>query len=148
MALFEWSEKYSVGIREIDDQHKKLIGLVARLQDAMREGKGKAVLDKVLAELIQYTRTHFAAEERIMQTNGYPDFEGAGLVRQKVDIAQKGNHTTDFTDADAAAPFGRKLDTSTWHHHENMTTMQEIDRMIHRRFKHRGGVSVKKAGQQ
>jgi hypothetical protein len=75
--------------------------------------------------------------------NGYPDFEGAGLVRQKVDISQKPNRTTDFTDADAAAPLGPKLDTNTWHHHENTTTMQEIDRMIHRRFTHRGGVSVK-----
>jgi RHS repeat-associated protein len=76
--------------------------------------------------------------------NGYPDFEGAGVVRQKVDISQKPNRTTDFTDADAAAPLGPKLDTNTWHHHENTTTMQEIDRMIHRRFTHRGGVSVKK----
>jgi hemerythrin len=75
MALFAWNEKYSVNIREIDDQHKKLIGLVGRLNDAMREGKGKQTLDDVLRNLIQYTKTHFAAEERLMKTHGYPDFE-------------------------------------------------------------------------
>lgn len=75
MAMFGWSEKYSVNILEIDDQHKKLIGMVGQLHNAMREGKGKQVLDEVLRNLIQYTRTHFAAEERIMKANGYPEYE-------------------------------------------------------------------------
>ncbi len=73
--MFEWSEKYSVGIREIDEQHKKLIGMIAQLHEAMRQGKGKQVLGDVLGNLIQYTRSHFAAEERIMKANGYPDYE-------------------------------------------------------------------------
>lgn len=75
MSVFTWSERYSVNIREIDEQHKKLIGMVDRLHDAMRQGQGKLILDKILKELIQYTRTHFAAEERIMKANGYPDYE-------------------------------------------------------------------------
>ena len=83
--------------------------------------------------------------------NGYPDFEGGGYVRQKVDIDDlKGNHGTspggDFGKADAKAPKGPKLETNTWHHHENGRTMQEVDRKIHDRFKHRGGVSNIKNG--
>jgi hypothetical protein len=75
---------------------------------------------------------------------GNPDFAEAGLVRQSVEIRQKGNYTTDPADADAAAPLGPKLPENTWHHHENLTTMQEIDRVIHNRFSHRGGVSGRK----
>jgi len=82
----------------------------------------------------------------VTYVNGYPNFEAAGLVRQKVDIEVKGNYTTDFTLADAEAPLGPKLDTSTWHHHENVTTMQEVDRKVHRRFTHKGGVSLYKGG--
>ena len=83
--------------------------------------------------------------------NGYPDFEGGGYIRQNVDIQDlKGNHGTnpggDFGKADAAAPKGPKLSTNTWHHHENGKTMQEIDKKIHNRFKHRGGVSNIKKG--
>lgn len=73
--MFGWNEKYSVNIREIDDQHKKLIGMVGQLHDAMRQGKGKQALDEVLRNLIQYTRTHFATEERLMKVNGYPEYE-------------------------------------------------------------------------
>jgi hemerythrin-like metal-binding protein len=75
MELFAWSEKYSVNVRQIDEQHKKLIGLVAQLNNAMRQGKGKDVLGKVLDELAKYTITHFRDEERIMQSAGYPDLE-------------------------------------------------------------------------
>ena len=75
MGIFEWSEKYSVNIKEIDNQHKKLIGMVGQLNSAMRQGKGKDALGKILADLIQYCRTHFADEERIMKAGGYPDYE-------------------------------------------------------------------------
>lgn len=75
MGVFGWSEKYSVSIREIDEQHKKLIGFVGQLNDAMRQGKGREALGKILMDLIQYTRTHFATEERIMKANSYPDYE-------------------------------------------------------------------------
>lgn len=91
MALFAWSEKYSVNIREIDDQHKKLIGMVVQLNDAMRQGKGKQALGEVLRDLIQYTRTHFAAEERLMEANGYPEYEShkakhESMTRKVADI--------------------------------------------------------------
>ncbi|WP_440963534.1 HNH endonuclease [Massilia sp. GER05] len=79
--------------------------------------------------------------------NGFPDFEGGGYVRQSVDIDMVPNHTTDFINANKTAPLGPKLPTNTWHHNENGVTMQEIDKIIHSRFTHRGGVSIMK-GQQ
>ncbi len=75
MENFEWSEKYSVNVKQIDEQHKKLIGIVAQLNTAMRQGKGKDIIGKVLEELAKYTITHFKDEERIMKSAGYPDFE-------------------------------------------------------------------------
>lgn len=74
MEAFEWSEKYRVGVREIDDQHSKLIALVVRLNGAMRLGQGRQALGGILSELVKYAVTHFAAEERLMQTYGYPGY--------------------------------------------------------------------------
>ncbi len=75
MTLINWNTNYSVGIAEIDDQHKKLIALINDLYDAMRRGNGKAALGRVLADLLDYTIYHFNAEERLFQKYAYPDFE-------------------------------------------------------------------------
>ncbi|NOZ76820.1 MAG: hypothetical protein GXO65_03915 [Euryarchaeota archaeon] len=34
MPLLEWSDKYSLGIREIDEQHRDLIAMINYLHDA------------------------------------------------------------------------------------------------------------------
>jgi hemerythrin len=75
MALITWNEGFSVKVKQFDDQHKKLIDMVNELHDAMKIGKGKDVLEKILAGLIQYTNTHFANEERLMKLHDYPDYE-------------------------------------------------------------------------
>ncbi len=84
MATLKWTDQYSVNIQEIDSQHQRLINLVAALDDAMRQGKGRDVLDKTMKELIHYTRSHFAAEERLMAANGYPDYEDHKSRHQKM----------------------------------------------------------------
>lgn len=75
MALITWNESYSVKVKQFDDQHKKLIDMMNELHDAMKIGKGKDALEKILAKLIQYTVTHFANEERLMKQHNYPNYE-------------------------------------------------------------------------
>ena len=72
MALMEWNSTLSVSVPGIDAQHQKLIALVNRLHDAMRAGKGAAMIGAVLDELVAYTRTHFAHEEALMRAHRYP----------------------------------------------------------------------------
>jgi len=71
MSVMNWDEKYSVGIMKIDDQHKKLIALVNKLYEAMREGKGKEVLISILAETLEYTKYHFETEEAMFEKFSY-----------------------------------------------------------------------------
>ncbi len=75
MPLLTWNDSYSVKVRKFDDQHKKLIDLINQLHDAMMVGKGKDVMTDVLKSLVDYTRTHFAAEEAMMRLYNYPDYE-------------------------------------------------------------------------
>ncbi|MDO6819047.1 PAAR-like protein [Zobellia sp. 1_MG-2023] len=76
--------------------------------------------------------------------NGFPDF--SPYSRQSVDIGkQKGNHSTDYTKANQASKkIPPKKDNTTWHHHEDGKTMMEVDKKIHDRFTHSGGVSKTK----
>jgi hemerythrin len=72
MALLEWEQGFSVNVAEIDRQHQKLIGMINALNDAMREGKGKEVLARILGELSVYAGDHFAVEEKYFEKFGYP----------------------------------------------------------------------------
>ncbi|MDQ7832682.1 MAG: bacteriohemerythrin [Desulfovibrionaceae bacterium] len=74
MALLEWNDRLSVNIREIDDQHKKLVDMVNRLHAAMKEGKADAIAMQIVADMKNYAASHFATEERHMKTHGYPDY--------------------------------------------------------------------------
>ena len=48
MASLALNDNYSVNIKEIDDQHKRLLTLVGNLLAAMLQGQGKQALGKVL----------------------------------------------------------------------------------------------------
>ena len=74
----------------------------------------------------------------------YPDFKSAGMVIQEVPIGKFESYYKDFQKADELAPKGPKASTSTWHHHQNGTTMQEVNAKLHSRFTHEGGMALSK----
>lgn len=73
--MFEWNPQLDTGIEEIDQQHRKLVGMLARLFDAMHTGAGKSVLAEILTGLETYAEQHFAVEEQFMRDCDYPEFE-------------------------------------------------------------------------
>jgi hemerythrin len=75
MALLTWNDAYSVNVKEMDDQHKKLLEMINLLHDAMKVGQGKDIVGKVLGGLTDYTRRHFTAEENLMKIHGYTGYE-------------------------------------------------------------------------
>jgi hemerythrin len=75
MSLITWNDNLSVNVGEIDKQHQQLIKLINDLDDAMRQGKGKLILGKIVAGLIDYTSFHFSTEEKHFSQLGYPGAE-------------------------------------------------------------------------
>jgi hemerythrin len=78
MANIIWNDTYSVGVKAMDEQHKKLVAMANQLHEAMGAGKGREVLEPVLNEMIEYTKLHFTAEEKLLAKYNYP-----GLDAQK-----------------------------------------------------------------
>lgn len=72
MPLFAWNDSYSVDAPAMDAQHKNLIKLLNDLHHGMTHGAGKEALGSVLDQLIRYTQSHFADEEKAMQAAAYP----------------------------------------------------------------------------
>jgi hemerythrin-like metal-binding protein len=84
---FEWDQKNSVHVAEIDQQHRQLFEMVNALDAAMRQGKSKDVLGKTLDDLIGYAGVHFACEEKYFEKFGYPEAEEH--KREHMDFADK-----------------------------------------------------------
>ncbi len=84
MNIVTWGPQYSVGVGKFDKQHQVLFDIINELFSAMSEGKGQTELAEVLNRLINYTKTHFAAEELLMQTYQYPEYPGHLVQHQEL----------------------------------------------------------------
>ena len=72
MAFIDWKPEFSVGIVRLDEDHRHLISLLNQLRSAMADDQGRFALRSILEGLIWYTRSHFKAEEELMQRYDYP----------------------------------------------------------------------------
>ena len=62
----EWSNELSVGIEEIDSQHKVLVDLLNEVHEAIQRGRTLEATRDIIARLDEYARVHFAVEESLM----------------------------------------------------------------------------------
>ncbi len=70
-----WDKILSVGIDEIDEDHRKLVGIFNVLNHAVRDGESADYLAAILEELINCTVWHFSHEARLMLKYRYPESE-------------------------------------------------------------------------
>ena len=68
--MFDWKEEYSVGVQEIDLQHRRLFEMGHAMSNLVSNHAGEDIYDELNAmfeELIDYTKYHFNAEEALME---------------------------------------------------------------------------------
>ena len=88
-----WSEKFSVGVSELDQQHQQLIKLLNRLISATGTiNTHSETISDILMAMTRYAQTHFKAEELLMEAYGFPGLEEQ--KRQHRDFRKK---TVDFS---------------------------------------------------
>lgn len=80
MALITWSGKYSVGVKNLDDQHKEVINLLNELHAAMLKGQAQSLAGELLPKIQRHAREHFSTEERLMESTKY-----AGIAEQRTE---------------------------------------------------------------
>lgn len=74
--LIAWNPKFSVGIKEIDNQHKGLINTLNKTYQLSLSGEyedNKKGVEEVLETLLEYVRIHFSTEENYFAKWNYPD---------------------------------------------------------------------------
>lgn len=81
--LIIWSAQYSVGIKKIDQEHKKLIDILNRLNTSVQEKKADKSICSIIDELIDYTEYHFETEESLLEKHNYPDLDAHKAEHRK-----------------------------------------------------------------
>lgn len=73
MEILQWNEVLATGIREIDEQHKRIVEIVRQLREAIERGAfGESEAAEVaLLQVVDYTVYHFEFEEKLMEKAGY-----------------------------------------------------------------------------
>lgn len=68
----KWRPDFNLGIKEIDDQHKKIIELINELNEAFMHSEAREKLGVILDEMADYANYHFKTEEKLFSEHNYP----------------------------------------------------------------------------
>ena len=79
-----WCDSYLLGIKLIDNEHKKLFELVNELYNVEDGPNVKEKIRKILYSFSDYTAIHFKDEEEFMKSISYPDLEEHKKIHQMI----------------------------------------------------------------
>lgn len=84
MSKIKWSDKLSVGVDEIDTQHKELIKIANALIHAVKTNKKERTINNVIKKLREYTVFHFNSEEKLMKRKNYDSYTEHSVEHKKL----------------------------------------------------------------
>lgn len=73
--IIAWTDVLLVGHEAIDADHRRIFEIADRLHAGLHRINEDGVVRQVMAELADYTLTHFAREEALMKEASYPGLE-------------------------------------------------------------------------
>ena len=73
MAHIQWKDRYNIGYKDIDAQHRVLLDLLNELIDLIDDGGSPEEVSSIFQRLCSYALLHFSNEEHYLQAAGYPD---------------------------------------------------------------------------
>ncbi len=74
MSYIEWTNEYSVNVKQMDDEHKKLFALLDEYYEAMSQKRTKEAMAKIMKGLLDYATYHFGDEEKLMLQHGFAGY--------------------------------------------------------------------------
>jgi hemerythrin len=117
----EWKSEYSVGVTELDDDHKQLISIINRVVQAQDSGNS---VQWALQELEAYVQRHFTREEERLTNVNYADFEEHKKEHQGFHDWLRSARITLAAEPEAGFYFGERLKEflQNWLSHHILTT--------------------------
>ncbi len=73
--MIKWSDKYSVGISIIDEEHKEFIDIINKAIFAKKHNDNPEEIKEVLSEMAKYSQKYFSTEEAYMIKFNLPEYQ-------------------------------------------------------------------------
>ncbi|MEG6586202.1 bacteriohemerythrin [Dendrosporobacter sp. 1207_IL3150] len=75
MLIKGWKSEYSVNIKQMDEDHQKLINVITALMESMRTGQTFEIASNLIKDLESYSLIHFMREESYLKAIEHPDLQ-------------------------------------------------------------------------
>ncbi len=73
--IIKFTHDLRTGVEEMDKDHEKLVELLNKVYELLKEGNKEKAEEVFSRELVAWVEHHLAREEKFMEAIGYPDFE-------------------------------------------------------------------------
>ena len=131
MAIIEWQESYSLGIPEIDAEHRELIDLINEAWGLGQAAQDPGWIEAFLGEVHARIAAHFALEEKAMREMRYGEY-----FPHKADHERLLDEIVDMIDANrGGTPFDREA-LATALEHWFAGHFSSFDARLHRAGRH------------
>jgi hemerythrin len=78
------TNRYLIGIKQIDTQHQVLVDLLNKLHKAILTKGSEEEVKDIINQFVDYTVYHFKEEEILMMNNGYPKLQSHIKIHEKI----------------------------------------------------------------
>jgi hemerythrin-like metal-binding protein len=75
MVKIQWEESISVGVPQLDEDHKKLIGILNYVDAHQDDGVESEAISLVMEQIREFASSHFRHEEEYMLSIDYPEYD-------------------------------------------------------------------------
>ncbi len=75
MPFTKWTDELSIGIPELDEEHKRWLEILNELHDAMSDNSDTKIMQTIVKRMLEYSVFHLTHEEMHMLELKYPLFE-------------------------------------------------------------------------
>lgn len=97
--LIKWTDKLSIGVSAIDQQHRRWLHFINKLYIAFKAGKAGEEIYPMFKELADYTDYHFEFEEKYMKDFNFSNFD-AHKKKHQIFLDTINKYRTEYENGD------------------------------------------------
>jgi len=82
--LFKFTDSYSVYVASRDNEHKGIFNFINKIHSSIKEGRSQRELSEIFKKMADFTADHFAKEEEMMRSKGFPELDAQLAAHKKL----------------------------------------------------------------